>query len=54
MFQFLPFFQFDESTALTFGCLIGALFLQVVSRLDDWRWWKLKMKMRIRETLGTG
>ena len=52
----LQFFQFDEITALalTFGCLMGAIFLQVICRLDDWRWWKLKMKMKIRETLGTG
>ena len=52
----LQFFQFDESTALalTFGCLIGALFLQVICRRDHWRWWKLKMKIRIREALGTG
>lgn len=44
-------FQFDETTslAITFGCLAGAGFLQIYSRLQGWRRWKYRVKTRFLE-----
>ena len=50
----LDAFTIDEtlSLAVTVGCLAGALFLHVVTRLDDWRRWKFHAKTRLREIFG--
>jgi hypothetical protein len=50
----LEAFQFDEtmSLAITYGCLAGAVFLQVYSRLDGWSRWKFRVKTRFLEIFG--
>ena len=50
----LEAFQLDETLAIaiTIGCLTGATFLQVITRLDDWRRWKFRAKTKLREIFG--
>ena len=50
----LESFQFDETTslAITYGCLIGAVFIQIYGRLDGWSRWKFKVKTKFLEVMG--
>ena len=47
----LQTYPVDETTslAIAYGCLVGAYFIKVARRFDDWWWrrWKFKMTMRL-------